>query len=112
MAGLRLLDSQSQPHQHPVPSHLLLWQDSLYRRQGPELAPATHPGPRTSTWPCTLADIPAGTIDSGGVRLAEVTVCRTRSGAARLSQVRHQEQFPSYEIQTEISGEGQGLPKG
>ena len=41
------------------------------------------------------------------MRLAEVTVCRTKSDAARLSQVKHQEEFPGCEVQTE-RGVGRG----
>lgn len=48
----------------------------------------------------------------GGARPAEVTICRTRSGAARPSPVKDQEESPGCKIQTKLSGEGQGLPRG
>lgn len=48
----------------------------------------------------------------GGVRPAEVTICRTRSGAPRPSPVKDREEFLACKIQIKLSGEGQGLPRG
>lgn len=51
--------------------------------------------------------MPAGLVVGRRVRLAEVSVFRTRSGVARPSQLKHQEESPGCEMQTEM-GAGRG----